>query len=165
MKNTYQGYTGEDATGVGEKVVPVAGAARAEELTQFQGGAQQKEKDHGHTNAAATEAVQIGEGGEDCIGGKVLDLVVDSTQVNEVHYAALGGREAAGDHSSETNQPKPGGKLGGGGCLQRDVPSVELAAWLPRRALPSRVPCHGSPAPRFPDRSGRVRHAIRARMH
>jgi hypothetical protein len=70
-------------------------------LTKFQGGAQEEEKDYGRTNSAAAEAVQTGEGGQECIGGKVLDLVVDSTQVNQVHYAAVGGREPADDYRGE----------------------------------------------------------------
>ena len=44
--------------------MPVAGAARADPLTQFQCGAQEEEKDYGRANAAATEALQIGEGSE-----------------------------------------------------------------------------------------------------
>src|ERR1039458_1836801 len=106
LENAHQCQAGQDTATVRQEVLPVAGAARAEELTKFQGGAQEEEEeqDHGRANAA-TEAVQTGEGGEDCIGGKVLDLVIDSTQVNEVHYAALSGREAADDHRSESSEP------------------------------------------------------------
>ena len=39
---TDQDYTGEDAAGVGDEVVPVAGAARTEELSEFQEGAEQE---------------------------------------------------------------------------------------------------------------------------
>src|ERR1039458_125518 len=106
LEDAHQCQAGQDTASVRQEVVPVAGAARAEELTQFQGGAQEEEEeqDHGRANAA-TEAAQTGEGGEDCIGGKVLDLVVDATLVNEVHYAALGGREAADDNGSEGSEP------------------------------------------------------------
>jgi hypothetical protein len=105
MENAYQRKAGQYPAGVREEVVPVAGPARAEELTQFQCGAQEEEKDHCRTNAAAAGALQIGEGGEDRIGGKVLDLVVDSTQVNQVRYAALGGCEAADDYRGESSEP------------------------------------------------------------
>src|ERR1035437_4703301 len=105
LEDAHQCQAGQDTASVRQEVVPVAGAARAEELTKFQCGAQEEEKHHGRTNAAAAEALQIGEGGEDCIGGKVLNLVVDSTLVNEVHYAALGGSEASDDHGRETNEP------------------------------------------------------------
>jgi hypothetical protein len=74
-------------------------------LTHFHCGAQEKEKGHGRANAAAAGASQIGEGSEDRIGGKVLDLVVDATLINQVHYAALGGRETTDDHGNDTNQP------------------------------------------------------------
>jgi hypothetical protein len=74
-------------------------------LTKFQRAVQEEEEDYGRTNSAVAEAVQTREGGQECIGGKVLDLVVDSTQVNEVHYAALGGREAADDHRGEGGGP------------------------------------------------------------
>src|ERR1035441_8690885 len=104
-ENALQGHAGQDTASVRQEVLPVAGPAWAEELTKFQCGAHEEEKDHGRANAAATKALQIGEGGEDCIGGKVLDLVIDSTQVNEVHYAALSGREAADDHRSESSEP------------------------------------------------------------
>ena len=35
----------------------------------------------------------------------MLDLVVDSAQVNQVHNSALGGCEAADDHGSEGSEP------------------------------------------------------------
>jgi hypothetical protein len=115
MENAYQRKAGQYPAGVREEVVPVAGPARAEELTQFQCGAQEEEKDHGRTNAAAAEALQIGEGGEDRVGGKVFDLIVDSTQVNQADYAALGGREAADDYCGEGNQPGQAEDAGEGG--------------------------------------------------
>ena len=68
MENAHQGHAGEDAAHVGEEVVPVASAARAEELTKFQGGAEQEEKDHGRADVAAAEFFQIGEGGQECVG-------------------------------------------------------------------------------------------------
>ncbi len=39
---TAQDHTGDDAAGVGEEVVPVAGAARTEELSEFQETAEQE---------------------------------------------------------------------------------------------------------------------------
>ena len=82
MEGPDQELASQDTAGVRQEVVPVARAAWAEELTKFQCGAQEKEKDHGSANAAAAETLQIGEGGEKRVGGKVLDLVVDATQVN-----------------------------------------------------------------------------------
>ena len=69
-------------------------------MTKFQRAVQEEEKDYGRTNSAAAEAVQTGEGGQECIGGQVLDLVVDCTQVNQMHYAAVAGREAAEDYQA-----------------------------------------------------------------
>jgi len=69
-------------------------------LTKFQRAVQEEEKDYGRTNSAAAEAVQTGEGGQECIGGQVLDLVVDCNQVNQMHYAAAAGREAAEDYQA-----------------------------------------------------------------
>jgi len=39
---TDQNYAGEDAAGVGEEIVPVAGAARTEEVSEFHKGAEQE---------------------------------------------------------------------------------------------------------------------------
>src|ERR1035437_1618158 len=59
MENAYQRKAGQYPAGVREEVVPVAGPARAEELTQVQCGAQGEEKAPCRTKAAAAGALPI----------------------------------------------------------------------------------------------------------
>jgi hypothetical protein len=100
-----QKQAGENAGGVGDECVPVAGTARADELGQFQEGAEQEEGRDSRLWPAGPEAAQTGKGGEDRTGGEVLHLVVHARAIDQAKGGASGGQQAADDDRPKTEEP------------------------------------------------------------
>ena len=82
-----------------------AGAAGAEELGQFEGCTEQEKERHHGGEAAAMEAAERGETGEDGVGGEVFELVIEGGAVEELYDRAVGGNDAADNDREEAGEP------------------------------------------------------------